>query len=150
MIMCSVHAGHAEVDREEHLPFIGLWAGVVKRESGHEMVVKLGFVFEELDHQEGQAERNGQEQETHLALAFAGLSRVHCQSHRQTAADQDGGVDCAQRHVEFVACSSEPIGVPSPIDHICGEETAEEHNLSHQKTHIPSVPALAIYSRLSK
>src|SRR6185436_5825945 len=69
-----VHSRHAEVDREEHLPLICVGAPMSEGESGNEPVVKLGLVFESLDYQEGQAERDGQEKEAYLRRALAGLS----------------------------------------------------------------------------
>src|SRR5438445_744720 len=71
--------------------------------SRHVELLELFLVFEELDDEERQAERDGEQQPPDGRALLAGLRRANPQRHRQAASDEHDGVEAAKVDIELFA-----------------------------------------------
>src|SRR5271163_1198425 len=117
--------GHREIERkinllmrriDVNLRVIANQIPGIKRRSWNVVLFVLGVPFDTLDPQESQTENQGKHEQNNQELAFPHLCRTDSERHRQTAADQNDGVDRAQSDVQTPAARCELIKIPEAVD----------------------------------
>ncbi len=113
-----VQAGHHEIEREEDLRVPEVFGFETEVRARDVMLHELVVVLDALDPQERRSQDHRHDQESDQLPAVAGLRRVHGQRHRQTAGDEDGGVDGAERDVQFVAGEGKRLRIPGAVNRV--------------------------------
>src|SRR3984957_13600939 len=90
-------------------------------------------IFDALDAKKHAAEDQGQDQEDRDELLFAYLCSPDRHCHGQTAANENDGVDRAQRQVDGAAGLAENLGIRRPVERVGHEHAAEEQNFGDQE-----------------
>src|SRR5258708_29561221 len=138
-----VQAGHNEIKSEENLRMsrICVLAGMpwnllfLKTEgsAGNVMLVKLVFIFDPFDAEEGETEKHGAGKAADQEGSASGLRRPHGEHHGQTAANEDRGVGCAERHVDGFAGGREVCEVPVAVNQICAEQSPAKNKFGGEE-----------------
>jgi hypothetical protein len=90
-------------------------------------------VLDRLDPQEGPAEEHRQDEEPDQELLLPDGGAMDGHRHRQAAADQDRGIDRAEREVHVQARVRETARVLPAVDRVREEEAAEKEDLRHEE-----------------
>src|SRR6266545_5594843 len=90
-------------------------------------------VFEELDDEERQAERDGEQQPSDGRTLRAGLRGPYPQRHRQAAANQHDGIEAAKVNIELFAAARPGCRIPDAIQRVGEDQAAEEHHLGDEE-----------------
>ena len=93
----------------------------------------LVAVLHPFDAQEDRAEEHGGYEEKDQVIAPLFLRRVNGERHGETAADEHGRVESAERDVQMVAAGGKGLGESVPVHGVAGEEAPEEHDLGDEK-----------------
>src|SRR3954470_6361918 len=121
-----MQAGHDEVKGEEDFGMTGVGIGTrasgdgnsieAERGAGHVMLFELLFIFDPFDPEKSDAEEHGKHETSDQEGAPQSLSSPNGQNHSQTAADQDGCVDTAEKSVDRLAGGSKISEIPAAIN----------------------------------
>ena len=142
--MNAVRGGQGEIKRKEQLHLTGVGRRKAKVGTGNQMLMEFVGVLDTFDAQEGGAEQHRQQQENDQRLALPHLCAANRQGHRQTAADQHGGVDAPEHHIELGAAEDERLRIGGAVGGVAREQTAEQHHLGQQEGPQPERGGLAL------
>src|SRR5258708_11566890 len=133
-----VQACHNEIKREENLRMTRVrvlaampWNFLVKtkRSAGNVMLVKLVFIFDPFDAEKGETEKHGGGKAGDQEDSASSLRRPHREHNRQTAANEDPGVGCADGHFDGLAAGSEGWEVPAAAKYGSGKQSPRGERL---------------------
>ena len=80
-----------------------------------------------------EAERHRQQNPDDCRPLLAGLRGANGERHRQTAADEHGGVERAEHDVELAAGFGPRHRIPDAVQHVGEEEPAEEQHFGDEE-----------------
>ena len=108
------------------------------------MVVVLVVVLDPLYAKKGGAQNHCEDQAHNRGALAADLRAVNRNRHRETADDQDGGVDGAQSYVEVIAGADECRRIFKAIQRVRQEHPPKEHDFRDEKHPHPEGTRLAL------
>src|SRR5436853_5934001 len=108
-----MQSGHNEIKRKENLRVSrvrvltrmtgNFFVFKAERRAGDVVFVKLIFVFLTLNAEESEAKQHGENEAADHEPATSGLRAPDGEDDRQAAADQNSGVDAAQKRIDALA-----------------------------------------------
>src|SRR5580704_9380144 len=111
------------------------------------MLNKFFAILDALDAEEGHAEHHCRDEADDQERAAGGLRGPDRENYGQTAADENGGIGRAEGHADGRTGGGEVGEIPTAIDQVSAEESAEEHEFGCQENPHAEAGGIALLLR---